>query len=687
MMIAQQRVAALIPAHNESGRVGKVLAVLKRVEELDEIIVVDDGSTDATYAELQEFAIHEPRFNCLRLPANRGKGGALIAGAQTTQADCLLFLDADLLCLQPEHIRSLIVPVCAGQLDMAIGVFFGGRLLTDLSHWATPFMSGQRCLRASLFARVQQEAAAGYGVETAITLTARKEVWRYRYIPWRGVWHPSSETRHGVWGGGLVRLKMYFEVFRAVYRQHNWKAIVPTRPSHNIFLFLLFLFLIGASLGYSRLVDLTRTPLDNLQVLTPANYHRILVIAPHPDDETLGAAGLIQAGLASKAQVHVAVVTNGDGQAFGPFLLRFKMVPHAVDYIVDGEIRQSETLNGLRVIGLPETAVTFLGYPDHQLNQLWLDDWKTQCPIEGKYTRSWKSPYPQTYDSYSDYCGLSLLEDLRNVITKFKPDVVIVPHPNDDHPDHRAVSNFVRLALAELMETEPDYAPQILAYLVHYGSYPQPRGQHTAAQLLPPAPLSGTSLRWMRLDLTQTQTQTKLRSIQAYKSQNELLRSFLPSFARQNENFVRLPILDLPVVGVSSLTLPASETISPSQFAEPASQSARRLMPGSADLVRLQVKRLGDRLTLSASTRGALVKEFRYKILVKLSDGRTLEYIYPAAAIRDGSNTFGVILKLTDLGDIKEFGFAAEVQAGVILDQTGWHFVILQNPPWSGSSD
>ncbi len=642
-MIAQQHLAALIPAYNECGRISKVLTVLKAVGELDEIIVIDDGSEDDTCAELREFATQEPRFRCLRLPTNHGKGGAILAGVQMTQADCLLFLDADLLGLQPEHIRSLIEPVCAGQLDMAIGVFRGGKLLTDLSHWATPFMSGQRCLRASLFAQVQQQAAAGYGIETAITLTARKERWRYRYIPWQGVWHPSSENRRGVFSGGLVRLKMYFEVIRAVYRQNNRITIVPPQFNRKILLILLFLFFLGANLGYNRLIVMTHAHSDNLQTLTMANYRRILVIAPHPDDETLGAAGLIQSGLASKAQVRVVVVTNGDGQAFGPFLLRFKMVPRAVDYIADGEIRQSETLNGMQVIGLPNTSVTFLGYPDHQLNQLWLDDWKTQCPIKGKYTRSWKSPYPQTYDPYSDYCGLSLLEDLRKVITEFKPDVVIVSHPNDDHPDHRAVSNFTRLALMNLIESEPGYTPEVISYLIHYGSYPQPRGLHLTAELSPPASLSGPGFQWMRLDLNPAQTQTKLRSIQAYKSQLELLRNFLPSFARQNENFVNLPFLELPVVGVSSLTLPASETISPSPYAEPSSQNSRRLMPASADLISLQVTRLGDRLTLSASTRGPLAKEFSYKILVKLPDGPTLEYIYPANAIRNRSNTFGVI--------------------------------------------
>lgn len=682
-MIDQQRVAALIPAHNESGRIGKVLSVLQAVVELDEIIVIDDGSSDNTCAEVLEFATREPRLRCLSLPVNNGKSRAMFAGAAATQADILLFLDADLLGLQPEHIRSLIVPVCTGQFDMAVGVFRAGKFLSDLSHWATPWLSGQRCLRAQLFAQLPCDIA-GYGVETSLTLTARKQAWRYRYIPWCGVWHPTSELRRGVWGGLLNRLKMYYEILKTIQQQHAWSAVIPVHFNRKHVLSLLVLLLLGASLGYNRLIDLPRHNATVLQSLAISDFQRILVIAPHPDDETLGAGGLIQVGLANSAQVRVAVVTNGDGQALGPFLLRFKMIPHAVDYIVGGETRQAETLAGMQVIGLPEAEVFFLGYPDHQLSQLWLDDWNTQCPLKAKYTRSWKSPYPGTFDPYTDYCGLSLLDDLHKLVADYKPDLVIVPHPNDDHPDHRAVSSFARLAIAELMGTEPGYTPQVLGYLVHYGSYPQPRGLHPTAKLLPPEPLSSSSLNWLQLDLMQAQTRAKIQSVEAYKSQIKLLRSFLPSFARQNEIFVQLPFLDLPVLGVSSLTLPAGDSQTTYQLPEPARESTRRLMVGGADLVGLQATRRGNQLTLSANTRGALLRELRYKLMVKLPDGRTLVFSYPGSAIRTGSNTFSANLNLSDLGNTQVLGFAAEVQEGVTLDRTGWHFIILKNPPWSG---
>jgi glycosyltransferase involved in cell wall biosynthesis len=65
---AAPRLTALIPAHNERGRIGRVLAVLHAVDELEEIVVVDDGSTDDTQGVVQSAAERDPRLRCLRLP-------------------------------------------------------------------------------------------------------------------------------------------------------------------------------------------------------------------------------------------------------------------------------------------------------------------------------------------------------------------------------------------------------------------------------------------------------------------------------------------------------------------------------------------------------------------------------------------------------------------------------------------
>ncbi len=180
-------IAAIIPAFNEQGRIGQVLAVLREVTEFREILVVDDGSTDGTPAEVEAAAHVDSRIRCLRLPVNRGKGAAMFAGARAADANILAFFDADLIGLKPAHVRALIKPVRAGRQEMTIGVFHRGRLNTDLAHWLTPWLSGQRCLRTELFFRVAEQSAAGYGIETAITLTARRQHWRCQRIRWPGV--------------------------------------------------------------------------------------------------------------------------------------------------------------------------------------------------------------------------------------------------------------------------------------------------------------------------------------------------------------------------------------------------------------------------------------------------------------------------------------------------------------------
>ena len=211
------RIAAILPIFNEELNVAGVLEVLHATPCLDEVILVDDGSTDGTQSILQHAAGQDRRFRVIRHDTNQGKGQAIFSGWAATTASILLLLDADLKNLTPEHLQALLAPVIEHHTDMTLGLFQGGHLTTDLSHRLTPFLTGQRGLRAEILKNISHEAACGYGFEIALTVTAGRHKYRTRIVPLKGVWHPSSEFRseRGFWGGVLWKLRMYAQILHA----------------------------------------------------------------------------------------------------------------------------------------------------------------------------------------------------------------------------------------------------------------------------------------------------------------------------------------------------------------------------------------------------------------------------------------------------------------------------------------
>jgi glycosyltransferase involved in cell wall biosynthesis len=205
-------VTAIVPAHNEEKRIGRVIEALLAADDVDDVIVVNDGSTDKTSEVARGYC---PRIRVVDLEANRGKGGAMLAGARCAEdSDIVLFLDGDLIGLSTSHVRALIEPVLSGECDMAVGQFKGGRGLTDLAQLLVPYISGQRCIRRELFMQIPDLDTVGYGIEMAITYHVKYLRGRVRTVILRGVTHPMKEEKLGYLRGSLARWRMYAQMFR-----------------------------------------------------------------------------------------------------------------------------------------------------------------------------------------------------------------------------------------------------------------------------------------------------------------------------------------------------------------------------------------------------------------------------------------------------------------------------------------
>src|SRR6185295_11484135 len=98
---------------------------------------------------------------------------------------------------------------------------------------------------------------------------------------------------------------------------------------------------------------------------------RVLVLAPHPDDEVIGAGGVLAEAVKRGIPVRVVFLTNGDsnGWSFLVFRKRPVVLPRAV--LAMGKIRQHEALVAAGALGVPAEDLTFLGYPDYGTLAIW----------------------------------------------------------------------------------------------------------------------------------------------------------------------------------------------------------------------------------------------------------------------------------------------------------------------------
>ncbi|HVF14732.1 MAG TPA: glycosyltransferase, partial [Acidimicrobiales bacterium] len=185
------RVVALVAAKDRADTVAATVTALRHLPDVDEVLVVDDGSTDATTSA----AIQAGAW-VLRLPENVGKGGAVQAGVGTSsETDVYLLVDADV-GVSAGAAGDLLEPVLSGRADLVIGVLpgAGGKggfglvkrlaragIRRTCGYEAQAPLSGQRAVRGDLLRRF--DLAPRFGLEVGVTIDAVRDGARVLEVP------------------------------------------------------------------------------------------------------------------------------------------------------------------------------------------------------------------------------------------------------------------------------------------------------------------------------------------------------------------------------------------------------------------------------------------------------------------------------------------------------------------------
>ena len=227
---------------------------------------------------------------------------------------------------------------------------------------------------------------------------------------------------------------------------------------------------------------LAKSSVESLpDVLMPLSGQKVLVFAPHPDDETIGVGGYITESLKDGADVRIVLVTNGNFHG-------------------NEQVRYAEFKKATQILGVPESNLVFLGFTDGKIDKM----------------------DPTT-----------LYTSLKTQIDQYNPDILIYPNIRDANPDHSTIGKVVE----DILKAEPhkiiDYA-----YLVHYRHiWPRPREFAPKLDLSPPDQLINADTSWEKIALSQNVENLKSKAIHAYDSQldNPWLNGLLQSSIRKNE--------------------------------------------------------------------------------------------------------------------------------------------------------
>lgn len=239
---------------------------------------------------------------------------------------------------------------------------------------------------------------------------------------------------------------------------------------------------------------------DSTDLIANLAGARLLLIVPHPDDESLALGGLIQHAVRQQARITILQVTDGDNNPWPQRWLERRLRIGPVERQRWGRRRADEMLQAMRQLGLEDASRRRLSWPDMELTV------RLQ-------TR-----------------GADTIQTLVDIMRDVAPDIVVLPTLGDRHPDHATCHVITRLAMRQLSQL-----PACLTYHVH--------GQRQATTTGMP----------IHLPLDATMREGKRRAVLAHRTQVAMARRRLLAKVGETETLHELP---LPEYDVDESRLP-----------------------------------------------------------------------------------------------------------------------------------
>jgi hypothetical protein len=182
----------------------------------------------------------------------------------------------------------------------------------------------------------------------------------------------------------------------------------------------------------------------------------ILILCPHQDDEINMAAGLIPVLIKNRSKVNVVYSTNGD-------------------FFVNMKYRYKEAKKSLKVLGVPQENIYFLGYPDCLTsceNHLYMtnDNWISKNGLIETSSFMGMEYHMKKHNTHAALNKMNFVNDIKDIILDTHPDIIICVD-FDSHADHRALSLSFETAMGIILNEKDDYSPKVLKSFAYPTSY------------------------------------------------------------------------------------------------------------------------------------------------------------------------------------------------------------------------